>query len=109
MAPGTLYLHGSQVRYTTYGHFQATVGSSAVGLPGLPGDWSQRIFRVVIRVLAGDVNFRDDGTNPSDTTGFPIKQDETLVYDGSDLSAVKLIRAASAAADADVRVWYMGL
>jgi hypothetical protein len=53
------------------------------------------------------VNWRDDGTDPTSTTGMPLLKDESLVFDGT-MGNFKLIRAASATGDADVRVAYYG-
>lgn len=83
------------------GHEQLTVGASAVALPNAPD--STR--RTVIRVLGQPINWRDDDVAPTGSTGMPLLPDETLVFDG-DPSRFKVIRAASATADADVRIAY---
>lgn len=41
------------------------------------------------------VRFRDDGTNPSSSVGFPVNAGETLDYDGDQLSALRVYGAAT--------------
>jgi hypothetical protein len=84
------------------GHFQLTVSSAALPLPSIPTE----ARRVVIRSLGAGVNFRDDGTNPTAGTGFPILADEWIIYDTVPTANFKLIR--SGAVDADVRISYYG-
>lgn len=82
-------------------HAQVTVGTIAVGLPDVP----DRVRRILIRVVGQPVNWRDDGVPPTGTTGMPLLADESLVFD-ADPDTFRLIRAASATANADVRVAY---
>lgn len=96
------------------GHAKLTVSTSAVGLAsavdssGNPLTVPAGTRRVVLRILGQPVNYTDaSGETPTGTFGFPLLSDETLVYDG-DPSLLKLIRSASASADADVRIAYYG-
>jgi len=85
------------------GHASATVGTSAVGLTAPPAETR----RTVIRTVGQPINWRDDGTDPTSTTGMALLSDETLVYDG-DPALFKMIRSSTATADADVRIAYYG-
>lgn len=84
---------------TALDHDQITVGSSAVSL----GDPPARAKRTVIRTLGQPINWRDDGQDPTGTTGMALLADEIVVLD-ADPNRIKLIRAADATGDADVRV-----
>jgi hypothetical protein len=95
---------GLQVRYAPLGHFEVTVGATAVGLPNIPNP--ERVRRIVIRPLGEAIVFTDDGTTPSASHGMPLLEDEILVYDGQEAEDFQMIRRA--AADADVRVIYYG-
>lgn len=86
------------------GHFQVTVSTAAITLPTIPAE----ARRVIIRSLGQPINYRDDGTSPTASTGFPILADEWIVYDTVPTAAFKMIRAASATADADVRIAFYG-
>lgn len=97
---------GILVLYGPLGHASETVSTSAVPLPDLPD--VHRVRRVVIRTVDQPVNYRDDGTPPTDSTGMYLASGEVLVYDGDDPAAVELILAADATGDADVRVAYYG-
>lgn len=105
MASGSLFQNGTQVRFSSQGHETLSVGASAVGLPGLPDHWRNSITRVVIRVLNGAVNLRDDGIPADASSGFPILEDETLVYDGDDLEDVSFFASTGTP---ELRIWYMG-
>lgn len=84
------------------GHAQLTVSSTAVGLPNIP----ERARRTVIRVLGQPINWTDyAGGTPTGTFGMPLLPEETLVFDGNPYD-LKLIRASTATADADVRIAY---
>lgn len=85
------------------GHAQVTVSTSAVGLPSPPA----AARRALIRVLNQPVNWRDDGVDPTSTTGMAMLADESLVFDGV-MTNFKLIRDSAATGDADVRVAYYG-
>lgn len=80
------------------GHAQYTVGVAVVTISA-PADTKRMHFRS----LGSPVNFRDDGVDPTGTSGFPILADEWLLYD-SEVSDFRVIRASTATADADVRV-----
>jgi hypothetical protein len=86
------------------GHQQVTVTTAAVALPSLP----EGTKRVVIRPLSDPINFRDDGVDPTSTTGMYIFADELFVYDTEPTASFKMIRAADAADDVDVRIAYYG-
>lgn len=89
---------------TPLGHFQVTVSGSAVPLPTIPPE----ARRVVIRTLGQPINFRDDGTSPTGTTGFPMLADEWIVYDTVPTIDFEMILGSTATGDADVRVSYYG-
>lgn len=95
--------NGLQVKYSSLGHESQLVEAVAVGLPNIPNE--ERVRRVVIRPLSADIIWTDDGTDPTTSGhGMVLYKDEILVYDGRDLSAVRMISDASA----DVRVIYYG-
>lgn len=98
---------GVLVLTNALGHGKVTVSSSAVGLPDLPSN-PAAIRRVVIRTVDQPVCLRDDGVDPSSTTGLYLAAGDTIVHDGSRPDLIKLIRASDATADADVRVAYYG-
>lgn len=98
---------GVLVLTNALGHGKVAVGGSAAGLPNLPSDLS-RVRRIVIRTVDQPVCLRDDGTDPTSTTGLYLAPGDTIVHDGSRPDQIKLIRAADASADADVRVAYYG-
>jgi hypothetical protein len=106
MAPGSLFLHGAQVRFSSQGHTTLIMGGTAAGLPDLPDHWRNSITRVVIRCLGGAVNMRDDGITADADSGFPILEDETLVYDGDNLENVSFF---SSEGSPILRIWYMGV
>ena len=99
----TRFQNGQIVVHNPMGYAQVTVGGSAVGLPGLPD--VERVRRVMIRVLGGPINFRDDGVDPTDSEGFTILKDEVFVYDG-DFERFRMVK--DDVADADVRIIYYG-
>lgn len=83
------------------GHEQLTVSTAAVALQQAP----ENARRTVIRTLGQDINWRDDGADPTASDGMALLADETLVFDG-DPFLIRLIRASTASGDADVRVAY---
>jgi hypothetical protein len=97
---------GVLVLTNALGHGKLTVGATALGLPALPD--TDRIRRVIIRTVNQPVNLRDDGTDPTGSTGLYLAAGDTIVHDGSRPDLIKLIRAADATADADVRVAFYG-
>jgi hypothetical protein len=96
------------------GHFEATVSTTPLPLPGLDTVLAaqeqrpERIRRVVIRNSGQPMVWTDDGSTPSSTHGMYSLADEVLIYDGSDLSQLQFIRAADATADVDLRVAFYG-
>lgn len=102
-----LHEQGLQIKYSPLGHAQVTVGLSAVGLSSIPN--LSRVRRIVIRNLGQPINWRDDGTDPTGTTGMVALKDEILVYDGDKADQFKMIRNSAATGDADVRIAYYGV
>jgi hypothetical protein len=80
------------------GHAQYTVGTGVTTISAPAGT-----KRMHFRSLGSPVNFRDDGVDPSGSTGFPILADEWLLYD-SEVIDFRVTRSNSATVDADVRV-----
>lgn len=60
------------------GHTQVTVSGVVTLTPPAPN-----IERVTVRVSITGVRFRDDGVNPTSTTGFPLLEDETITFDSA--------------------------
>ncbi len=89
---------------TALGHALVTVGVTATSLPSIPAT----ARRAIIRPLGQPINYRDDGTDPTGTTGFPVLKDEVYVYDGDPLSSLRMILSSTATGDAEVRVAYYG-
>lgn len=107
MPENQLHSRVIQVLFEPLGFEKVTVSTAAVALPSLPD--LARLKRVVIRALDQPISFRDDGTDPTATTGMEILADEILVYDGSRADQFKMIRTNDATGDADVRIAYYGL
>lgn len=82
------------------GHQQVTVSS---GVTTLSPPANTR--RMHLRALGQPVNWRDDGVDPTSTSGFPLLADEWLDYD-SDVSDFRLTLASTAVGDSDVRIAY---
>ncbi len=59
------------------GHFELTVGTTAVGLPSIP----QYSRRAVIVSRTTDLTYTDDGTDPSVTHGIVIPRNAVFTYD----------------------------
>ena len=74
---------------TPLGFDSLAVGSEAVGITAPTGATMARIS-----VPTGTVLYRDDGTDPTATVGFPITGPATFDYAGS-LSAIKFIATGS--------------
>lgn len=97
------------------GHYEETVGTSPVGLPGYAsvlasvGSMPERIRRVVIRNNGQPMTWTDDDTTPTDSHGMVALADEVLVYDGASLDQLSFIRSSTATADVDLRVAYYGI
>lgn len=73
-------------QYEALGYTQIAVGSSASGLTPPAGT-----SLALIKVEAAAVRWRDDGTAPTTTVGFPMADtDPVFEYSGS-ISAIKFI------------------
>lgn len=98
--------NGQRIGFETLLHTEITLGTTAVGLPALPE--ARLVKRTVIRNLDQPITWTDvSGDTPTDTHGMVNLADEVLVYDG-DVADFKFRRAATATADADVRITYLG-
>ena len=75
---------------TPMAHVQIADVSSAVGIPYGGG----RV--ALIQALNQNVRWKDDGNNPTDSTGMRIHAGETIFYVGS-LRKIKFIEEASGA------------
>lgn len=97
----TQFYDGGRTSFNPVGYTQSTVTTTVVTLtpPGV------NIRRVIIRVSGGKVRFRDDGGDPTQSLGFPILADETMIVDSkfTDLRFIKDISATSITLDA---LWY---
>lgn len=89
---------------TPLGHFQVTVGAVATGLPSIPAE----ARRVYITSVGQPINFRDDGVDPSASSGYPIPADTHFTYDTVPTTDFRMCTAAAATGSADVRVAYYG-
>lgn len=89
---------------TPLGHHKFTVGGSPVALPGL----TPEVRRVYLTSIGQPLEFRDDGTDPDGSNGYPIPADTHFVYDNDVPSSFRLILASTATGPADVRVCYYG-
>ena len=98
--------NGVRITYRPLGHEKLNVGTTAVGFQSLPADIDS-IRRVVVRNLGQPVCWRDDGINPTGSTGFYQYKDEVWVTDSA-FTQIKLIRAVEATGDADCRIIYYG-
>ena len=96
------YEGGVQIKFSAIAHRENNAVTSSVGLPSIPNE--DLVKRVIIRVLGDTIYWTDDGTTPTTSHGFPLEKDETLVYDGHDLSLFRMISATVS----DVRVIYYG-
>lgn len=81
------------------GYQQLVVSSTAVGLT-VPAGAS----RAVIRCEAQPIRFRDDGTNPTSSVGFPKVATNEFELFGNAMRAARFIR--SGASDATLEVLY---
>ena len=101
-----IHEQGLQIKFVPLGHITQVVSTVAVSLPSLPD--LARLRRVVIRNLDQPICWRDDGIDPTASTGMKALKDEVLVYDGSRPDLFKMIRATDAIADSSVRIAYYG-
>jgi hypothetical protein len=97
---------GNQIRYVPLGHAPITVSTVAVGLPSLPN--RKRVRRATITTKNQPICWRDDGVDPTASSGGYLSAGSTLVYDG-DMELFKMILDSGATGDADVRVAYHGV
>lgn len=103
MPANYFYEGGVQIKFAAIAHRENNaVSATPVGLPSIPDE--NLVKRVVIRVLLDTIYWTDDGTPPTASHGFPLEKDETLIYDGHDLSLFQMISATTS----DVRVIYYG-
>lgn len=98
--------NGQQIRQIPLGHAQVTVSTSVVGLPSIPD--RKRVRKVVVRPVDQPINYRDDGQDPTTTTGMHLFAGDAFVYDG-DPDLWRMCTDAAATGSADVRVAYYGL
>lgn len=91
---------GSAVR-TPKGNYQGTVSSTAVTLATIIGTSIPSGSKFALVSFSNAVRYRDDGTNPTASVGFPIAASTPWKFDESDLTTVKFIRQS---ADATVDV-----
>ena len=101
------YEQGLVVLHAPLGHFGLTVTSTPQVLPSLPA--LDRIRRVLIRTVDQPICWTDDGTAPGPTSGMYLAAGDSLVYDGTRADQIQLVKAATATANADLRVAYYGI
>lgn len=82
------------------GHQQVTVSTGVTTLSPPAG-----AKRMHLRSLGQPINWRDDGVDPSSTSGFPILSDEWLLYD-AEVNDFRMTTGSTATGDADVRIAY---
>lgn len=76
------------------GGYKRVAGTgSAFAMPAIPPG----ARRAIIQAEGQALRWRDDGTDPTPGTGMTIPAGGELRYDGADMSALKLIAAASGA------------
>lgn len=80
---------------TPVGYQKITSLSSAVGLT-VPTTGAQLPSYCIITPETQAVRWRDDGTNPTASVGYPLAAGSELRYDG-DLKAIKFIEQTSSA------------
>lgn len=81
------------------GVYRATVSTTAVALPTIPDSAT----KAVIAFTDATMNWRDDGTDPTSSTGVEMGVGTFLEYEGP-LSKIKFIRAG--ASDGEIHVAY---
>lgn len=79
------------------GYQQLTVADEAIGLTVPAG-----ATRAVIKVIAQPVRFRNDGTNPTTTVGYPLVATEVIELTSQGLSEAKFIRSTGSSATLEV-------
>jgi hypothetical protein len=85
------------------GYEKLVVSTTAVTLAAIPSQTAAPVIRTLIRVTGAGIRYRDDGTNPTASEGFPLGDGDILEYEGPP-QALRLIR--SGAADATLFVLY---
>lgn len=85
--------------YKPAGYEQKTVSSSSVTLASVPSNANFAL----IKVTGANVRYRDDGTDPTGSAGFPLAVDDILRYRGNP-SSLEFIR--DDASDATLEVLY---
>lgn len=75
------------------GYQQFTVDGAAMGLPDIPAAANYAIFVCVTEA----VNWRDDGTAPTASTGMPLAVSTYYTFAQRPLSSVQLIAQSSSA------------
>ena len=86
---------------TSCGYQQITSLSSSTGLTvptvaSAPQSANQKATRCIIIAETQAVRWRDDGTAPTATVGYPLAVGSELKYDG-DLNAIKFIEQTASA------------
>ena len=84
------------------GYEKLTVSNTAVGFASLPNAAAPGY--ALIRIVGATVMYRDDGTNPTATDGFPLYDGDTLEYNGP-LANIKFIRQGSTDATAHIHFY----
>lgn len=81
---------------TSLGYQQITSLSASTGLT-VPTTGPQRPVRCIITPQTQAVRWRDDGTAPTASIGYPLAVGSELKYDG-DLNAIRFIEQVASAA-----------
>lgn len=103
----SLYEQGSLVVLRAVHFEEITVGTSAIGLDiGSVPVPAKDIRRILVQCELQPVRWLATGANPTSTTGFILRANDYLIYDG-DPTTFKLIRDQGATLDAKVTVQYM--
>jgi len=103
----SLYEQGSLVVLRAVHFEEITVSTSAIGLDiGSVPVPVQDIRRILVQCELQPVRWLATGANPTSTSGFILRANDLLIYDG-DPSTVKFIRDQAATLDSKVSVLYM--
>lgn len=100
--------------YESIGYRQVTVTNASQTLAALLGaaipvkDNGAKAKIVRILPESGMIRFRDDGTDPTSTVGYPIFQLQEYEYDGDAIDTLELIRDTSMGANVTVSLWFLG-
>ena len=78
------------------GYAQVAAGglNSAIALPSIPAGAQVAIIKPATQAI----RFRDDGTDPTASVGYPVAVGAEYIYSASSLGAVKLIASTAGAA-----------